>query len=522
MDNEYNYGNEDEKREEPAKIDPPVQENKEPERVENAETQSEKEQKQGEPIQGEGFQMYDSAGADTQDSGTEDSQTESSQTYNSQTYQSQGYQSQAYHSQTYDSPTYGAPTYENPEGNPQGEVHRKKRERKPIHIGAKWATCVCMALVFGVLASATFQVGNRVFDKAFGNKKIASTDQQVNTTKVSTNKVADIDSDLADMVESVMPSIVSITNLSVQQVQDFFGGVREYESQSSGSGIIIGENDTELLLVTNNHVVEGSSTLTVTFVDGESVEAQVKGTDANIDLAIVSVELNKIEDSTKEEIKKATLGDSDALRVGEPAIAIGNALGYGQSVTDGIVSAKEREVEGFETKLIQTDAAINPGNSGGALLNANGEVIGINTVKVNADAVEGMGYAIPISDVTEVMNDLMNRQTRTKVDEAQRGTIGIVGTDVNAQSAEVYNMPEGVFISEVVEGGAAEKAGLTKGSIITKFDGTKIDSMETLKAQLEYYKIGETVEVTVQMPEKNGEYKEETMEITLERSSQER
>lgn len=517
MDNEYNYGNEDEKREEPAKIDPPVQENKEPERVENAETQSEKEQKVGEPIQGEGFQMYDSAGADTQDSGTEDSQTESSQTYNSQRYQSQ-----AYHSQTYDSPTYGAPTYENPEGNPQGEVHRKKRERKPIHIGAKWATCVCMALVFGVLASATFQVGNRVFDKAFGNKKIASTDQQVNTTKVSTNKVSDIDSDLADMVESVMPSIVSITNLSVQQVQDFFGGVREYESQSSGSGIIIGENDTELLLVTNNHVVEGSSTLTVTFVDGESVEAQVKGTDANIDLAIVSVELNKIGDSTKEEIKKATLGDSDALRVGEPAIAIGNALGYGQSVTDGIVSAKEREVEGFETKLIQTDAAINPGNSGGALLNANGEVIGINTVKVNADAVEGMGYAIPISDVTEVMNDLMNRQTRTKVDETQRGTLGIVGTDVNAQSAEVYNMPEGVFISEVVEGGAAEKAGLTKGSIITKFDGTKIDSMETLKAQLEYYKVGETVEVTVQMPEKNGEYKEETMEITLERSSQER
>lgn len=517
MDNEYNYGNDDEKREEPAKIDPPVQENEELKRTDEAETQSQKEQKAGEPIQGDGFQMYDSAEADAQDSKMEDSRRESSQTYNSQAYNSQ-----TYDSQTYDSPTYGAPTYENPEGHPQGEFHRKKRERKPIHIGVKWVTCVCMALVFGVLASATFQAGNMVFDKFFGNKKIASTDQQVNTTKVSTNKVADIDSELADMVESVMPSIVSITNLSVQQVQDFFGGVREYESQSSGSGIIIGENDTELLLVTNNHVVEGSSTLTVTFVDGESVEAQVKGTDANIDLAIVSVQLNKIEDSTKEEIKKATLGDSDALRVGEPAIAIGNALGYGQSVTDGIVSAKEREVEGFETKLIQTDAAINPGNSGGALLNANGEVIGINTVKVNADAVEGMGYAIPISDVTEVMNDLMNRQTRTKVDETQRGTLGIVGTDVNAQSAEVYNMPEGVFISEVVEGGAAEKAGLTKGSIITKFDGTKIDSMETLKAQLEYYKVGETVEMTVQMPEKNGEYKEETVEITLERASQER
>lgn len=512
MDNEYNYGNDDEKREEPVKIDPPVQDNTEAERTDSVDSQSEKEHTASNPVQGDGFQMYDSEEKDSQ----------SFQRENSQTYSSQAYDSQTYDSQTYDSPTYGAPTYEQQQEQPQGEPYRKKKEKKPMHIGVKWATCICMALVFGLLASATFQAGNLVFDKALGDKKTTAAGQQVNSTKVSTNTSSDVDSELADMVESVMPSIVSITNLSVQQVQDFFGGVREYESQSSGSGIIIGENDSELLLVTNNHVVEGSSTLTVTFVDGESVEAQVKGTDANIDLAIVSVQLDKIESSTKEAIKKATLGDSDALRVGEPAIAIGNALGYGQSVTDGIVSAKEREVEGFETKLIQTDAAINPGNSGGALLNANGEVIGINTVKVNADAVEGMGYAIPISDVTEVMNDLMNRQTRTKVDEAQRGTLGIIGTDVNAQSAEVYNMPEGVFISEVVEDGAAEKAGLTKGSIITKFDGTKIDSMETLKAQLEYYKAGETVEVTVQMPEKNGEYKEETVELTLESASQER
>lgn len=504
MDNEYNYNNDEEKREEPVKTDPPVQENEE--------LSSDEQHTVENPIQGEGFQMYDSMGNDTQNSQTE----------NSQMYNSKNYNSQSYDSQTYNSPTYGAPTYEQPQGQPQGEPYRKKRGKKPVHTGAKWVTCVCMALVFGVLASATFQAGNMVFNKVVGNKETVSTGQKVNSTKVSTNTGSDVDSELADMVESVMPSIVSITNLSVQQVQDFFGGVRSYESQSSGSGIIIGENDTELLLVTNNHVVEGSSTLTVTFVDGESVEAQIKGTDANIDLAIVSVELNKIKDSTKEEIKKATLGDSDALRVGEPAIAIGNALGYGQSVTDGIVSAKEREVEGFETKLIQTDAAINPGNSGGALLNASGEVIGINTVKVNADAVEGMGYAIPISDVTEVMNDLMNRQTRTKVEETERGALGIRGTDVNAQSAEVYNMPEGVFISEVIEGRAAEKAGLTKGSIITKFDGTKIDSMETLKAQLDYYKAGEAVEITVQMPEKNGEYQEETVEITLEKAVQER
>ena len=215
------------------------------------------------------------------------------------------------------------------------------------------------------------------------------------------------------------------------------------------------------------------------------------------------------------EIKTATLGDSDAIRVGEPAIAIGNALGYGQSVTNGIISAKDRTVDGFETTLIQANAAINPGNSGGALLNAKGEVIGINTVKVNADAVEGMGYAIPISDVTDVINDLMNRQTRTKVDESERGALVISGTDVDSQSAQVYNMPEGVFISDVTKDGGAEKAGLTKGSIITEFDGTKIDSMDTLKSQLEYYKAGETVDVTVQVPEKNGEYKEQTVQVTL-------
>ena len=268
-------------------------------------------------------------------------------------------------------------------------------------------------------------------------------------------------------------------------------------------------------IVTNNHVVEGSSTLTVTFVDEESVEAQVKGTNSNIDLAVVAVQLDQIKDSTMKEIKTATLGDSDAIRVGEPAIAIGNALGYGQSVTNGIISAKDRTVDGFETTLIQTNAAINPGNSGGALLNAKGEVIGINTVKVNADAVEGMGYAIPISDVTDVINDLMNRQTRTKVDESERGALGISGTDVDSQSAQVYNMPEGVFISDVTKDGGAEKAGLTKGSIITEFDGTKIDSMDTLKSQLEYYKAGETVDVTVQVPEKNGEYKEQTVQVTL-------
>ena len=399
MDNEYNYGNNEEKREEPARIEPPVPEDGIIE--EAAQTEQRTEQ--------ENTSYYEKP--PVYESSTQESQTRDSQSYDSQSYDSQ----------SYDSQTYGAPTYEQPdeESKKQPRRHmRKEKERKPIHIGVKWATCICMALVFGLLASAAFQASNLVINKVVGNKTtVASSGQKVNSTKVSTNTSSDVDSNLADMVENVMPSVVSITNLSVQQVQDFFGGVREYESQSSGSGIIIGQNDSELLIVTNNHVVEGSSTLTVTFVDEESVEAQVKGTNSNIDLAVVAVQLDQIKDSTMKEIKTATLGDSDAIRVGEPAIAIGNALGYGQSVTNGIISAKDRTVDGFETTLIQTNAAINPGNSGGALLNAKGEVIGINTVKVNADAVEGMGYAIPISDMADVINDLMSRQTRTKVDE---------------------------------------------------------------------------------------------------------
>lgn len=496
MDNKYNYGNNEEKREEPARIESPVPEDG---IIEEA-AQTEQRTEQENTSYYEKPPVYESS---TQESRTQESQTRESQSYESQ--------------------AYGAPTYEQPDEQSKKQTRRhmrKKKERKPIHIGVKWAICICMALVFGLLASAAFQASNVVINKVVGNKTtVASSGQKVNSTKVSTNTSSDVDSELADMVENVMPSVVSITNLSVQQVQDFFGGVREYESQSSGSGIIIGQNDSELLIVTNNHVVEGSSTLTVTFVDEESVEAQVKGTNSNIDLAVVAVQLDQIKDSTMKEIKTATLGDSDAIRVGEPAIAIGNALGYGQSVTNGIISAKDRTVDGFETTLIQTNAAINPGNSGGALLNAKGEVIGINTVKVNADAVEGMGYAIPISDVTDVINDLMNRQTRTKVDESQRGALGISGTDVDSQSAQVYNMPEGVFISEVTKDGGAEKAGLTKGSIITEFDGTKIDGMDTLKAQLEYYKAGETVDVTVQVPEKNGEYKEQTVQVTLGEAS---
>ena len=337
---------------------------------------------------------------------------------------------------------------------------------------------------------------------------------------------------VAAVAQASMPSVVAITTVSVQEIPSFFGySSRQYKSASTGSGIIVGDNDDELLIATNNHVVDGATTLSVCFIGDDvanaetetvnagdngdlnvedAVSAKIKGTDADNDLAVVAVKKSDIPEDTLNQIKIAQIGSSDDLAVGQQVVAIGNALGYGQSVTSGWISALNRTISTDDgtnsTGLIQTDAAINPGNSGGALLNMKGELIGINSAKYADSAVEGMGYAIPISDVTDVINDLMNRQTRTKVDESERGALGISGTDVDSQSAQVYNMPEGVFISDVTKDGGAEKAGLTKGSIITEFDGTKIDSMDTLKSQLEYYKAGETVDVTVQVPEKNGEY----------------
>ena len=387
--------------------------------------------------------------------------------------------------------------------------------KKGVSIGKVFAT-VALAILFGLLASVVFQVSNRVIDSIFGAKTNQNNvGQTVNSTEITTGNGSSVKSDVADVTDSVMPSVVSIVNLSVQEVQNFFfGGTTQYESQSSGSGIIIGQNDAELLLVTNNHVIAGSKTLTVTFRDGKSIEAQIKGTDSDLDLAILSVPLSSIENSTMEAIKVATLGDSDALRVGEPAIAIGNALGYGQSVTAGIISALDCTLESYEGKLIQTDAAINPGNSGGALLNANGEVIGINTMKVSDQQVEGMGYSIPISDVVDVLNELMNKETRTKVPESARGAIGIKGITVAADMSQYYNMPEGVYVSEVIEGGAADKAGLPVNSIIIKIDGNSVDSMEELQEELQYYKVGDKVELTIKVQDRSG-YVKEKVEVTL-------
>lgn len=398
---------------------------------------------------------------------------------------------------------------------------KPQKPQRPKHKIPKVVTAIGLAFVFGVVASLAFQGSNLLFDKILGKsekeEKVTQAVENIQLNKSSST----ITSDVSEIVDAAMPSVVSITNMSVQEVMSFFGGTQMQESQSCGSGIIIGQNDTELLIVTNNHVVEGSQTLTVSFIDEESVEANIKGTDASKDLAVVAVSLDDISESTMDAIAIAQMGDSTQLKVGEPAIAIGNALGYGQSVTTGIVSALDRtiDMEGFDSKLIQTDAAINPGNSGGALLNANGEVIGINTAKLSDSAVEGMGYAIPISDASEVITTLMNRETRTKVSDEEKGYIGIQGVDVTSDSAMMYNMPTGVYISEVLDGGGADNAGLTKGSIITALDGITIDSMSTLQEQLQYYRIGEEVEVTVQVPGRGGEYEEEIVTVTLGEAS---
>ena len=409
---------------------------------------------------------------------------------------------------------------DNQQGFGAGPQQNPKAPKPKKGYAKKVALVVGAAVLFGAVGGVTMQGTSYLTGKLLGKntKSTVGTTKTVSNAKLTTS-TSTVTSDVSDIVENTLPSIVSITNMSVQEVQNFFGGISQQESESAGSGIIISQNDSELLVVTNNHVVEGSDTLTVTFNDGNSVEAQIKGTDSARDLAVVAVPLDKISDDTMNAIKVATLGDSDSLKVGEPAIAIGNALGYGQSVTTGIVSATGRTIDGFDGEYIQTDAAINPGNSGGALLNANGEVIGINSAKINSSAVEGMGFAIPISDASDVIQNLMNKETRSKVSDEERGYLGIKGYDVSEEGAQMYNMPTGVYVKEVMSGGGAEKAGLTKGSIITGFEGSSISGMSSLQEQLQYYKVGEEVTLTVQIPDKNGEYTEKDIKVTLGKNS---
>ena len=324
--------------------------------------------------------------------------------------------------------------------------------------------------------------------------------------------------DVTQVVEAVMPACVSITNNFTQTVQDFWGQTYSQDETASGSGIIIGENEQELLIVTNNHVVDSTEQLYVQFIDGETVEAQVKGTDASADLAVVAVKLDTIANSTKQEICIARMGDSDSLKIGEPAIAIGNALGYGQSVTTGVISALNRKIESSNseegTSLIQTDAAITPGNSGGALLNMRGEVIGINSNKIGGSSIEGMGYAIPISTARPIIEDLMERQTRTKYSEEERGYLGISCINVTSDLSENFSMPQGIFVAQVYSGTGAETAGLVRGNIVVAFDGVTVQNQEELTKQMQYYKAGESVEITIMVNSANG-YQQKNVTVTL-------
>ena len=421
--------------------------------------------------------------------------------------------------------------------------NNKKNPKNSKKLAKKIGAITLSAVLFGSVAAGSFQAvnyfspvsktTNSSSQISKGNSSSASL-LKTTTTSNSSNKGS---LDVSDITTSAMPSIVSITNKSVQEVQDYFsqfgfggqGQTQTQETESQGSGIIIGKNDTELLMVTNNHVVEGADTLSVCFIDNQVYEANVKGTDAENDLAVIAVPLESISDDTMSQIAVASIGDSDSLKVGEQVVAIGNALGYGQSVTTGIVSAVNRTLssdssdtqdsnsssdDSSSATYIQTDAAINPGNSGGALLNMNGEVIGINSAKLASTEVEGMGYAIPISRVSDIIDNLMNQTTRTKVDSDKQGTIGIKGINVTSDVQEKYNLPEGIYVSEVTSGSAAEKAGITSGSVITKFDGKSVTDIESLQDLLQYYKAGETVELTLQVPDSDS-YKEKTVSITL-------
>lgn len=427
--------------------------------------------------------------------------------------------------------------YYTPYEEPQNRRRRRKKEpgekkpgeKKTHGFGVILGKCAAIALVFGLVSGTVFYGTGYIFEYASGKKNQPvqqntmlreDSDSSKKMTNTSTQTQAVV-SDVSQVVENVMPSIVSITNLTTREIDMpyWFGGSSySQEIPSAGSGIIVAQTDTDLYIATNNHVVVDASTLTVTFRDNESVTAEIKGTDPNTDLAVISVPISSIPGDTLSKIKVATLGNSSDLQVGEPAIAIGNALGYGQSVTTGVISALEREVTVTDqngnvitNSLIQTDAAINPGNSGGALLNIKGEVIGINSVKYSDTKVEGMGYSIPISKAEPIINDLIVRQA---VDESESSYLGIFGVDVSTEVNENYNMPKGLYVTQVANGSAAEEAGIRPGDIITAFDGYEISSQEQLAERMRYYAAGTTVDITVKSAE-GGEYVERIVTATL-------
>lgn len=409
--------------------------------------------------------------------------------------------------------------------NIEPKVQKEKKNRFSKFM--KLVACaVCFGFIAGGIMFGVQWAGGRLVNSGEPAVDITTTNTDTKPN-VSVTSSTDADrntggsvvvTDVSSVVEEVMPSIVAITSTQIVNpgYSFWFGQGESYKQEGAGSGIIIGKSDKELLIVTNNHVVSDADELSVQFINEKSVEAYVKGTDSKNDLAVVSIPLDEIEAETMSQIKIATMGDSDKMVVGEGAIAIGNALGYGQSVTTGVISALDREVkvDNSSKNLIQTDAAINPGNSGGALLNMNGELIGINVAKYSSNSVEGMGFAIPISSAKDIINNLMNKETRVKVDEEKRGYIGINATDVDETSSELYDIPMGVYIYSAVEDGPADKAGLAKGDVITAIDGQEVTTLAELKENLEYYAIGEEVTLTVQI-QKDNSYKEEEVKVVL-------
>lgn len=438
-------------------------------------------------------------------------------------------------------------------------MNKDNRNDKIRKIAKKGLTLSLCAVLAGGLAAGSFEGVNKLagwsgattveaasnkdettLTYAKSEKKDADASDSKSDTGKDTGSTAKGNLDVSEIASEALPSIVSITTKSVQEVQNYFGmyGMygyapqqQEQEVEGSGSGIIVGKNDDELLIATNYHVVEGADTLSVAFTDGNAVEASVKGFDEERDLAVVSVSLDDIKDDTMDAISIAKIGSSDDLKVGEQVIAIGNALGYGQSVTTGIVSAKNRRMDSDNNtvtdgsddssdgvNLIQTDAAINPGNSGGALLNMEGEVVGINSAKLASTEVEGMGYAIAISDVTDILQNLMNETSRDKLDDSEHGVLGIKGSSVSSEAVQMYGIPAGVFVKGVTEGGAADKAGLKANSVITEFNGKTVSSIDQLIEYLSYYEPDEEVELTVQVPHGTS-YKEETVKVTLDENT---
>ena len=438
-------------------------------------------------------------------------------------------------------------------------MNKDNRNDKIRKIAKKGLTFSLCAVLAGGLAAGSFEGVNKLAGWSGATTVEAASNKDETTLTYAKSEKKDVDAsdsksdtgkdtgstakgnlDVSEIASEALPSIVSITTKSVQEVQNYFGmyGMygyapqqQEQEVEGSGSGIIVGKNDDELLIATNYHVVEGADTLSVAFTDGNAVEASVKGFDEERDLAVVSVSLDDVKDDTMDAISIAKIGSSDDLKVGEQVIAIGNALGYGQSVTTGIVSAKNRRMDSDNNtvtdgsddssdgvNLIQTDAAINPGNSGGALLNMEGEVVGINSAKLASTEVEGMGYAIAISDVTDILQNLMNETSRDKLDDSEHGVLGIKGSSVSSEAVQMYGIPAGFFVKEVTEGGAADKAGLKANSVITEFNGKTVSSINQLIEYLSYYEPDEEVELTVQVPHGTS-YKEETVKVTLDENT---